>query len=149
MTTTRVPAAARAAVQLRHRREIDDLDYRRQLRQLSGRYTQRQIATWLGIAQPSVSAALKAAEQVAMPVEGFSGATPMEICERFAAGVIDRRQLEDELARFPYAERGTSDGYDGLVVDPPGTWAEVSAAVRRGLIDDDIYEVVFNRRHGL
>lgn len=149
MTTTDIPTAARTAVRLRRRREIDDLDYQRQLRKLSGKYSQRQIASWLGITQPSISAALKAAERVPAAKDGFSGATPMEICERYAAGLIEREQLIDELVRYPYSEPDRSDGYDSLTVDAPGAWSEVAVAMQRGLIDDDVYETVFNRQHGL
>lgn len=67
-----------------------------------------------------------------MSLDGFSGATPAEICQRYAAGFIDRAHLVDELTRFPYVKGGQTDGYDSLIVDPPGTWSEVSAAVRRG-----------------
>lgn len=84
-----------------------------------------------------------------MSLDGFSGATPAEICHRYAAGFIDRAQLVDELTRSPYVKGGQTDGYDSLIVDPPGTWSEVSAAVRRGAIEEDVYEEVFNRRHGI
>lgn len=83
-----------------------------------------------------------------MSNDGFSGPTPYEICQRYAAGVIDRVQLVDELIRFPYVKAGETDGYDSLIVDEPGAWSEVGDAVRRGLIEEDIYEEVFNRRHG-
>lgn len=150
MTVAEVPAEARAAMRARRRKEIDELDYRRELRRLeeSG-YSQTQIAKWLGIAQPSVLSALRTAAKVPMPLDGFSGATPYEICQRYAGGIIDRAQLVDELSRFPYAEGGRTDGYDSLIVDPAGTWSEVSDARRRGLIENDVYEEVFNRRHGI
>ncbi|WP_336643796.1 hypothetical protein [Microbacterium sp. MMO-113] len=150
MTIAEVPAEARAAVLARRRKEMDELDYRRELRRLDQRgYSQREIAKWLGIAQPSVLSALRTAAKVSMPLDGFSGATPYEICQRYAAGFIDRAQLVDELTRFPYVKGGQTDGYDSLIVDPAGTWSEVSDAARRGLIEDDVYEEVFNRRHGL
>lgn len=150
MTIAEVPAEARAAVLARRRKEIDELDYRRELRRLEEHgYSQRDISKWLGIAQPSVQSALRTAAKVPMPLDGFSGATPYEICQRYAAGFIGRPQLVDELTRFPYVEGGHTDGYDSLIVDPAGTWSEVDDAVRRGLIGDDIYEEVFNRRHGL
>lgn len=149
MQTMEVPEDARPAVRARFLKEISNIDYLRELRALVGHgYTQQKISLFLGITQPSVQSALKTAATVAMPVEGFSGATPGEICLRYAAGTIDRSRLVDELARFPYVPGGKTDGYDSLIVDRPGTWAEVSAAVRRGLIEDDIYEEVFNRRHG-
>ncbi|CAN7552703.1 hypothetical protein LJR186_004000 [Microbacterium foliorum] len=148
MTIAEVPAEARAAMRARRRKEIDELDYRRELRRLEERgYTQTQISKWLGIAQPSVLSALRTAAKVAMPLDGFSGATPYEICQRYAGGLIDRTQLVDELTRFPYVEGGHTDGYDSLIVDPAGTWSEVSDARRRGLIENDVYEEVFNRRH--
>ena len=150
MTIAEVPAEARAAVLARRRKEIDELDYRRELRRLDQHgYSQREIAKWLGIAQPSVLSALRTAAKVPMPLDGFSGATPYEICQRYAAGFIDRAKLVDELTRFPYVKGGQTDGYDSLIVDPAGTWSEVSDAARRGLIEDDVYEEVFNRRHGL
>ncbi|MHB9004294.1 MAG: hypothetical protein ACYC6C_09570 [Coriobacteriia bacterium] len=149
MTTAEVPAEARAAMRARRRKEIDELDYRRELRRLEEcGYSQTQISKWLGIAQPSVLSALRTAAKVTMPLEGFSGATPYEICQRYAGGLIDRAQLVDELTRFPYAKGGQTDGYDSLIVDPVGTWSEVSDARRRGLIEDDVYEEVFNGRHG-
>ena len=80
--------------------------------------------------------------------DGFSGATPYEICERYAVGEIDRDRLIDELTRFPYVPGGTTDGYDSLIVDPPGTWSEVSDAECGGLIDEQVYEEVFTARHG-
>lgn len=148
MTIEEIPAEARAAVRARRRKEIDELDYKRALRQLEEHgYTQREISKWLGIAQPSVLSALKTAAKVTMPLDGFSGAVPYEICQRYAAGFIDRAQLVDELTRFPYVKGGQTDGYDSLMVDEPGTWAEVDDATRRGLIEDDVYEEVFNRRH--
>jgi hypothetical protein len=94
-----------------------------------------------------VLSALRTAAKVAMPLEGFSGATPYEICQRYAGGLIDRGQLVDELTRFPYVPGGQTDGYDSLVVDPPGTWSEVADAVDAGLIEDDVYEEVFNLWH--
>ena len=150
MTIAEIPAEARAAMRARRRKEIDELDYRRELRRLDELgYSQTQISKWLGIAQPSVLSALRTAAKVTMPIEGFSGATPYEICQRYAAGFIDREKLVDELTRFPYVKGGQTDGYDSLIVEPAGTWSEVDDAARRGLIEDDIYEEVFNRRHGL
>lgn len=150
MAIVEVPVEARAAVRARRRKEIDELDYRRELRRLREHgYSQRDISKWLGIAQPSVLSALRTAAKVAMPLEGFSGATPYEICQRYAAGFIDRENLVDELTRFPYVKGGQTDGYDSLIVDPAGTWSEVEDAAHRGLIEDDVYEEVFDRRHGI
>lgn len=135
-------------VKARHRKEIAELEYRRELLLAQqGGDSQRVIAKKLQISQPSVKSALDTAAKVPMPLPGFSGASPSEICQRYAAGFISRDQVVDELTRFPYAKGDRTDGYDTLLVDPSGSWAEVSNAVRRGLIPDDVYEEVFNRRH--
>lgn len=139
-----IPAEARAAVRARRRKEIDELDYRRELKRLAGLgYTQRQISSWLGLTQPSVQSALRTADAVPMPVEGFSGANPYEICERYAAELIDREQLVDELTRWVYVARATTTGpLDDLIVDVPGSFADVERALRRGLIDEDLFDEV-------
>ncbi|MGJ9422643.1 hypothetical protein [Aeromicrobium sp. CF3.5] len=150
MVTTKVSAADQVQdlVRFRQRRELGDLDYRRALRRATDAgFSQRQLAAVLHIKQPSVHSALKNAVTVSEPLEGFSGATPTEICQRFAAEHISREVLVDELTRFPYVEAESTDGYDSLLVNQPGTWSEVSAAVRRGLIDRSVYEDVFAARH--
>lgn len=91
---------------------------------------------------------VRAAAMAAAAPASFSGSTPIEICEQYAAGAIDRARLVDELSRFPYAPGDETDGYDSLIVDPPGTWGEVEQALRRGLIEEDVYEEVFGRRAG-
>lgn len=141
-----MPADARPVVRARQRRECDDLDYRRELLRLVERgYTQRQVAHWLGIAQPSLSSALKTARTTPLPREGFSGASPKEICQRYAADFLSREQLVDELTRWDYAPMAETDGYDSLLVDPPGSFAEVIAAADAGLIDDDVYDEVLEK----
>lgn len=147
MAITEVPAEARPAVRLRRRREIDELDYRRELRRLTERgYSQRQVAGWLGISQPALSSALRTAARVAMPAAGFSGASPLEICQRYAAGLIERALLVDELTRWVYAPRDHTDGDDPLTVDREGTWADVEFAAGTGLIEDEVYDEVFRKR---
>lgn len=142
------PREAQDAVRARRRMQMDELDYHRSVLTLTERgYNQTQIAAWLGITQPSVASVLKTARKEPRPVEGFSGATPMELCQRYAAGLIDRPQLVDELARFPYVPRPETDGFDWLVDTPAGTWQEVFQASYMGLIDDEIYEEIFQRRH--
>ncbi len=74
---------------------------------------------------------------------------PRELCQQYANGHLTRADLIDQLTRYPYVETPTTDGYDSLIVDPPGTWSEVSAAVRSGLIADDVYEEIYTRRHKL
>ncbi|MBF4624782.1 hypothetical protein [Clavibacter sp. VKM Ac-2872] len=128
---------------------LAELDYLREVRRVldAGR-SEEELARQLRVFRPEDLARLRAAREVSLPLEGFSGALPMEICERYAAGLIDRERLVDELARYPYVPRALPDGYDDLVVNQPGTWADVSRAAAAGLVDDAVYEEAFERRHG-
>ncbi|WP_424468039.1 hypothetical protein [Pseudoclavibacter helvolus] len=149
MTITNMPPEVAELNQMRAEREVLDLDIRRKLNLVRRKsWTQREIADWTHIAQPTLHGLYRTAEKVADPLEGFSGATPMEICLRHAAGELERDQLVDELARFPYADMDAPDDVDGLMVNPAGTWSEVVSAKRRGLIDAEIYAAVFERLHG-
>lgn len=79
----------------------------------------------------------------------FSGESPLEICQKYNSGDISKPRLVRELVWFPYVKGGVTDGYDSLIVDPPGTWGEVSDAVRQGLISEEVYEDVFFYRNAL
>ncbi|WP_270410172.1 hypothetical protein [Brachybacterium paraconglomeratum] len=135
---------------LRSRRDLLELEIRREVKRYrDDGLSERKIAALVEVSQPTIHKMLEVADRDPVPLEGFKGATPLEICQRFDAGELGREELVDQLVRFPYAKGGKTDGYDSLIVDPPGTWSEVSQAVDRGFIDEDVYEDVFNRRHGL
>lgn len=144
-TTAPLPDEVRLARRLRFRKDLDQLDFRRTLANLTSHYSQRQVADWLGLSQPTVSNTLRTALKDRPVPPGFSGATPKEICERYAAGMIDRDRLVHELSTFDYAPGAETDGYDSLLMEPAGTWLEVQDALRRGLIEDDVYTEVFDR----
>lgn len=138
----------RRAVRSKHLMEMAQLDYRRSIKHLEqqGR-PQVEVAQALGVAQPSLSSALKSARKVPELVQGFSGAGPYEICQRFAIDQIGRAQLVEELARWEYTSIPQPDWLEDVVPDPgPGSWDEVEIAVEDGLIDDDIYDEVQQRR---
>lgn len=135
-------SSARAVAVAAIRRDLAVLDLDRAMAQTSlSEPANHNLDRWVNRTRPSGSG------PDSKPFDGFSGSTPYEICERFAAGLIDESQIIDELVRYPYAPGGTTDGYDSLIIDPPGTWSEVSTAARHGLIGDDLYEAAFNRRH--
>lgn len=148
MTTTDIDNSARRVRHLRSRRDLLELDIRREVKRFRGDgLSERKIAALVEVSQPAIHNMLKVAAKDPDPLEGFKGATPLEICQRYEAGEFGRDELIDQLVRFPYVKGGKTDGYDSLIVDPPGTWSEVSQAVYRGFIDEDVYEVVFDRRH--
>ncbi|MGO1286053.1 hypothetical protein [Brachybacterium alimentarium] len=136
------------AVRSKHLMEVAQLDYRRSIKHLEeqGR-PQVEVARALGVAQPSLSSALKSARKVPEAVQGFSGAGPYEICQRFVVDQIDRARLVEELARWEYAPVPQPEWLEDVVPGPgPGSWDEVEDAVEDGLIDDGIYDEVQKRR---
>lgn len=127
---------------LRDRQVIDRLDELRHLRALSiAGASQVDLARHLGISQPSINKALKRAMAVRDVLDGFSGATPFEIAQRYAAGLISRDQLIDELGRFPYVPFSVVSR-PGLTATVPGTAREILDALDAGLIDDDTYDAI-------
>lgn len=130
---------------LRHRQAVDRLDELRLLRALSiAGASQLELARHLGISQPSINKALKRAMAVRDVLPGFSGATPFEIAQRYAAGLIDREQLVDELGRFPYVPF-SAPARDGMNATVPGTAREILEALDAGLIDEDTYDAIQDR----
>lgn len=129
--------------------EIADLKYKRSLKQLrnrpEGMPSQSQVARSLHISQPALSKALSASDNVAEVPEGFSGASPREICQLYAIGELDRAQLIDELSRWEYpAPISSENAWDDLSVALPGSWDEVDRAAEDGLIDYDLLDEVLD-----
>lgn len=85
-----------------------------------------------------------------MSHESFSGETPYAICEQYAAGKIDRSQLVNELTRWKYAPQDrTTDYFDDLLFEVPGSVDDLNRALSRGLIDDELYDEVADRLEAL
>ena len=143
MTVSGSPSVETAR-QLRNRQTVDRLTYLRTLRALADMMTQRDLADELRMTQPAVSQALKSAARIDDVRPGFSGGSPYEIAQRYAAGELTRAKAVDELTRWSYDPTPVSDGYDALIVDEPGTHAEdeLVRALDDGLIDETIYDQI-------
>lgn len=72
--------------------------------------------------------------------------TPYELAQAYAAGDLSRAEIIDQLARYPYDPAPTTDGYDSLTVDAPGThtFNEVHRALRQRLLDPTVYEEILS-----
>ncbi|MFT2753390.1 hypothetical protein [Clavibacter sp. Sh2088] len=150
MSAGDVPEEVAPAASALLRFRLAELDYLREVRRLldAGR-SEEELARELRVFRREDVARLRAAREVSLPLEGFSGALPMEICERYAVGLIDRERLVDELARYPYVPRDATDPGDDLAVERPGAWSEVSQARWDGYIDGSVYSEVRSRRLGM
>ena len=137
-------------VQLRSRQCVDQLDEVRAVRVLAQHVSQSEIAKQLHISQSAVSQRLKRAAAVAEAPAGFSGASPYEIAQRYAAGLISRERVIDELARWDYEPRHRTDGVDWLTPDDPGrTFEAVGAALDDGLLGDEVYDAILDAKDAL
>ena len=125
--------------------EVALLDYKRTLKAARQQMTQVQMAKVLRLSQPAVAKALQRAEKVPDVVAGFNAASPHELCQRFAAGMIDREEVIRELAAWPYRSAPKFNEFGELESDIAGTFIDVENAVSFGLIDESIYEDVLNR----
>lgn len=139
--STQLEDRAKEARLLRRRSELDRLTYIRKVGELAPLGSQREIAKVLGIAQPNVHKTMKAAAAAPPLVEGFSGADPYEIAERYSIGELTLFQLVDELLRWDYPPtKNRTDGYDDLVFSVPGSWDDLVRAVDHELIDGRTYD---------
>jgi DNA-binding transcriptional ArsR family regulator len=147
MSTQQVMVARR----LRARERVTHVDYLRAVRELRAQVTagtvrQVDLARDLGMTQPAVSQALRAAASVALPREGFSGADPREICLRYAAGELDATRTVDELSRWDYAPiLLPTDDVNDIAIIPDGSFDDVRQAVSEGLITWEMYEEIGRR----
>ncbi|OOP62741.1 hypothetical protein BMF89_08375 [Arthrobacter sp. SRS-W-1-2016] len=153
MTITSPDHALDLARRALAREDLGRLDYLRALREaVQQGLPQRDIARALHITQSAISQALTKAESrgvKAIP-EGFSGASPYEIAERYAAGDIDRSEMIRQLSAWPYVkapdhtEQLSMEWKAILPPDPPGTFEEVGEALDKGLIDGDAYDIILD-----
>lgn len=132
----------------RQRVEVDALDYKRMLKAAAGGMTQREMAALLGMSQPAVAKALQRAQAVPAVVGDFNAASPYEVCQRYAAGFIDRAEVVRQLVEWPYKPTPWANEYGEFEESMEGTWQEVVEAADNGLIDDAIYDDVLKNTAG-
>jgi hypothetical protein len=149
ITTHRPEVDVSRARKLRQRLALDRLDYEREVVRLTALISQSELSRQLHISQPTINETVQKAKKLAPVKPGFAGASPYEIAQRFAVGEISREEVIDQLARWEYAPQSRTDGYDSLLVDPPGTFEEVSKALSDGLLDDATYDAILDRQEEL
>jgi len=74
--------------------------------------------------------------------------TPQEIFDAYAARTMSRREMIEQIADYPLAQKPRTDGYDWITPTPDGpTWMEVRHARRRNKITLDAYSEIFELRN--
>ena len=128
------------------RRDLADVDFLRIARIAGENVSHTELAAALGVPAPAVDRILSRAASVTPPRPSFSGATLREIMQRYAAQLISRDEVVDQLARWEYLPKRSVEEYDDLWEPESGTWLEVDAALHEGLIDSEVYEAARARR---
>src|SRR5438132_4272609 len=153
MTITSPETAISRARRAMAQTDLGRLDYLRAVRSaVAAGAQQREIAKALHVTQSAISQALAKAEAkgVREIPEGFSGGSPYEIAERYAAGEIGRDEMIRQLSAWPYvkapdhSEQLAREWKAVLPPDPPGTFEEVGEAFDRGLIDAEAYDIILD-----
>ncbi len=124
--------------------ELADLDYKRAiLAALISGASDKDLKKATRTSGEAFTKLLAEAARVSLPKENFSGASPLEICERYASGLLPREQALNELIEWPYDPwPNPQDYWDAEDPPPPGTWEEVEDARIYGYIDDEFIKIL-------
>lgn len=71
---------------------------------------------------------------------------PYEMCKRYAAGKLTRDELVDALTDFQYARVTHTESILDDAIIPEGAFFDVEQALSSGLIDDNLFDEVVERR---
>lgn len=109
----------------------------------SGGESQRSIGHAASISQPAVAQHLANSGHIQPALEGFSGADPLEICQRYYLGQLTEEQLFNELTRWEYAPEPEAAHILDEPPYEPGTWNDVLVATNMEYISEEQYARLF------
>lgn len=109
----------------------------------SGGESQRAIGHAASISQPAVAQHLANSGHIRPVPEGFSGADPLEICQRYYLGQITEDRLIDELTRWEYVPDPAPEHPLDEGATIPGTWNDVVVATNMEYISEEQYARLF------
>ncbi|WP_029067974.1 hypothetical protein [Jonesia quinghaiensis] len=105
-----------------------------------------ELTETLGISQPAVAKALKACESTPDVRELFAAGSAMELCQRYAAGLLSRDETVRQLSEWPFGPYHPANEFGEHEQDQSNVFMQVELAADFGLIDDAMYEEVVQRR---
>ncbi|MCZ4518928.1 helix-turn-helix transcriptional regulator [Rhodococcus ruber] len=125
---------------------VDRIEFLRCLRQLHEQkmWTQTRLAKANGVTQPAISKWLKMARIDAPDLRpGTAGGTPYEIAARYAAGLLDRETMIEQLSEWVrHAATQTASSEDDV---SPLNSSGFNLQVGRAMADRFIDETDFDR----
>ncbi|OZC42396.1 hypothetical protein CH289_27330 [Rhodococcus sp. RS1C4] len=137
LETTMTTSKARGAV--------DRIEHLRSVRQLheQKKWTQTRLAEANGVSQPAISQWLKMARIDAPDVRpGLAGGTPYEIAARYAAKMLDRKTMIEQLSTWVYETVEQAPVGEGDVprLNLSGFNLQVGRALDERFIDEADYD---------
>lgn len=105
---------------------------------------QRAIGHAAAISQPAVAQHLAHSGHVRPVPQGFSGADPLEICQRYYLGQITEDRLFDELTRWEYIPDPEPEHLLDEGASISGTWNDVLVATNMDYISEEQYARLFD-----
>ena len=106
--------------------------------------SQRAIGHAASISQPAVTQHLANSGHIRPTLEGFSGADPLEICQRYYLGQLTEEQLFDELTRWEYVPDSDPEHLLDEGASVSGTWNDVLVATNMDYISEEQYARLFD-----
>ena len=120
------------------RSQVAELDYLRTLRKMAQTMTVDEIAHRLpGVSRAELVKEIAQAHKLAPVPQGFSGASPFELCQRYAIGELTETQLIEQLSRWEYAKLPATGV--PTIASVPGSVQDLDRARRRRLISSRLY----------
>ena len=120
------------------RAQVAELDYLRALREAAQGMTLDEIATQFpGVGRSELANELSQAHKLAPVPQGFSGASPFELCQRYAIGELTETGLIEQLSRWKYATLPATKV--PTIATVPGSIQDLDRARRRHLINSRLY----------
>lgn len=125
------------------RSQVAELNYLRALREAEQGMAFDEIATQFpGVGRSELANELAQAHKLAPVPQGFSGASPFELCQRYAIGELTETQLIDQLSRWKYATLPATEV--PTIATVPGSVQDLDRARRRRLISNRLYAKLTN-----
>lgn len=138
MSSDDVDEAIQHVINTYVRAQVTELDYLRTLRTMAQTMTVDEIAHRLpGTNTSELANELAQAHQLEPVPPGFSGASPFELCQRYAIGELTEPELIQQLSRWEYAKLPATGV--PTIASVPGSVQDLDRARRRRLISSCLY----------
>lgn len=125
------------------RAQVAELDYLRALREAAQGMAFDEIAKQFpGVGRSELANELAQAHKLAPIPQGFSGASPFELCQRYAIGELTETELIQQLSRWEYATLPVTKV--PTIATVPGSVQDLDRARRRRLISAALYAKLTN-----